>query len=152
MIAQNLGFNEDEFVSDDRVALAKYVVDIDLAMLKESVLLFSPDQVQINPMNVLQYIETLLDYSYAIAEMATVRAPVWCYDRIESFEIELQKLATYGDAGFKQKLVLLLRLFADAQERSDIAALADLFSGEVPSLLRSLAQNIKNGGLQHITA
>ena len=45
---------------------------------------------------------------------------------------------TFADTAFQQNFVLLLKIISDAEARSDVVALEDLFYGEVPALIRTL--------------
>lgn len=142
MIGENLNLsNHPEFTHlDERITLAQYIEALDQAQLSDIKMLFTPDDQgkELSPLNLPDFIAKLLQDSRAICEMATVLAPVWTYDRISAFIHDMEKLLPFADTAFKQNFVLLLKIISDAEARSDVVALEDLFYGEVPALIRTL--------------
>ena len=142
MIAHNLNLvNHPDFVNlDGRLTMAKSLVEQDRALHNEMTMLFAPHPTSeaLSPLTIGAYCSTLLEDCRAICQMATQRAPVWTYDRIAAFIQDMEQLLPFANTTFKQNFVLVLKIISDAQSRSDVAALADLFYGEVPALIRSL--------------
>lgn len=142
-IVSSLQLNEQELAMQDRALLAKYIVDIELALMSEEQSLFSKRK-EITPVNLVKSLQELIVDCQEIAVMTTTMAPVWSFDRIRFFLLSLYEILIYGDASFKKKGVFLTKIILAAQERCDMAALADLFSGECQSLLRYLLNQLSN--------
>lgn len=145
MIAHNLNLDHHpDFIKlDERVQRAQEIEELETVLRRETIMLFAldPEGEKLSPLTIDAYCSKLLQDCRALCEMAEVRAPVWTYDRIAAFIQDMEKLLPFADTTFKQNFVLVLKIISDAQARSDVAAIADLFYGEVPALIRSL-QNI----------
>lgn len=152
-IIETLNLNEQESPLSDRTVLAKYIADIEIALMSENHFLF-PKREEITPINMYRSLDELIQDCQEISDMATTMAPQWCYEKIKFFLIAIDELLIYGDSSFKQNGVYLKRIILAAQERHDMAAIADLFSGECKSYIRYLinlmkstsAKNEKNAG------
>lgn len=142
MIARELGLDGPDFDLNERIMVAKYITDLEQALGQETNLLFSPDHSELGPMELLPFIRKLINDCNDIAQMALSRAAVWCYDRIASFVQDMEKVAGYGDESFKQNFVVAVKIVGEAQARSDMVAVYDLFYGEIPALLRQLFHQI----------
>ena len=139
--ARNLSF--DAQTLEDRALVAKYITDIEVALMNEDILLFKEStQEDITPLNIAAFVATLIAQSQEIANMAITMAPVWTFDRIAAFFRDFEKLIVFGDTTFRQHFVFLLKLVTSAQERYDLVSISDLFAGECPSLLRSLLHQL----------
>ena len=142
-IVSSLQLNEQEHAIQDRVLLAKYIAEIELALMSEEQALFNKRK-EITPVNLVNSLQELIVDCQEIAVMATTMAPLWSFDRIKFFLLSLEEILVFGDASFKQNGVFLKKIILAAQERFDMAALADLFSGECQSLLRYLLNQVSN--------
>ena len=147
MIAHNLNLDHHpDFIKlDERAQRAQDIVELDATLRHTTTMLFTPDPEgdKLSPLTIDAYCTKRLQDCRALCEMAVVRAPVWTYDRIAAFIQDMEKLLPFADTTFKQNFVLVLKIISDAQARADVAALADLFYGEVPALIRSLQNNYR---------
>ena len=137
-VIKRLNLLKEDSDLTERMTLAKYVTDIEKLMLTETTELYQASSEAITPMNLPDFVANLIKQSQAIAELATNRSPKWSFDHIDAFIKDMSKITDFGDATFKQNFVFVVKLVAETRERRDMVALADLFYGEIPSVLRSL--------------
>ena len=137
-IAKALGINEDDALTDERMELSQLIYELDGNIKANEVNLFESDPRILTPANMSSYVEDMIAKSNEISTIATTMAPIWALDYIKIFMFDLERLIDLGDNRFRQNYVFFTRALNAALERNDMVALADLFGGECPSLLRSI--------------
>lgn len=140
-IYKQLGLDSKSFNEEERLTLARYINDIDMVVFDEAVHMFHPDDTEVSPLNMQDYQAQLIEQCGHIYEIALHEDPLLVFDYINAFFTNMEKLVYFADSVFKQNFVLLRRMLNQKQEYKDMVAIADLFYGEIPALIRSLKLN-----------
>lgn len=139
-----LGFDADTLAA--RASLAKFAFDVHKEVFREPTKLFEAQLEDVTPVNAARYINMLVERCKQVSEFATTASPACTFDLIQTSLKEMERLLVFQDATFNQNFVLVLKIVAEAQARNDMTAIADIFYGEIQSLLKNLASRILNGG------